>query len=76
MIQSGSATDIDFSENSDVYLGYLGWSAGSFDSTYSKLASPGINHRKLTTRKVLTETPTGSGSNMVDTALVKACLAR
>jgi len=23
-------------ENSDVYLGYVGWSAGSFDSTYGK----------------------------------------
>ncbi|KAH8796676.1 glycoside hydrolase superfamily [Hyaloscypha finlandica] len=45
--------------NSDVYLGYIGWSAGSFDSTY-----------------VLTETPTGSGTNMLDTSLVKSCLAR
>ncbi|KAG4426516.1 Endoglucanase EG-II [Cadophora malorum] len=45
--------------NSDVYLGYVGWSAGSFDSTY-----------------VLTETPTGSGSNWQDTLLVKSCLAR
>ena len=28
--------DFAFSANSDVYLGYIGWSAGSFDSTYSK----------------------------------------
>lgn len=34
---SGSVrTDFICSANSDVYLGYLGWSAGSFDSTYSK----------------------------------------
>jgi len=46
-------------ENSDVYLGYVGWGAGSFDSSY-----------------VLTETPTGSGSNWQDTSLVKACIAR
>lgn len=26
----------DCSANSDVYLGYVGWSAGSFDSTYGK----------------------------------------
>ncbi|ESZ90854.1 endoglucanase II [Sclerotinia borealis F-4128] len=45
--------------NSDVYLGYIGWSAGSFDSTYE-----------------LTETPTGSGSQMIDQALVAACLTR
>jgi hypothetical protein len=25
-----------FSANSDVYLGYIGWSAGSFDSTYGQ----------------------------------------
>ncbi|CZR53134.1 related to cellulase precursor [Phialocephala subalpina] len=43
----------------DVYLGYIGWGAGSFDETYT-----------------LTETPTGSGNNMQDTSLVKACLAR
>lgn len=31
-----AGTDFIHSANSDVYLGYLGWSAGSFDSTYSK----------------------------------------
>ncbi|KAF4625619.1 hypothetical protein G7Y89_g12550 [Cudoniella acicularis] len=45
--------------NSDVYLGYVGWGAGSFGPTYE-----------------LDETPTGSGSNMQDTSLVKACLKR
>jgi endoglucanase len=40
----------------------------SFPSlTYNIVANPW---------KVLTETPTGSGSNMQDTSLVKACLAR
>lgn len=47
------------SANSDVYLGYIGWSAGSFSTTYE-----------------LNETPTGSGNNWQDTALVKACLKR
>jgi endoglucanase len=31
-----------FSENSDVYLGYVGWSAGSFDSTYGKHSSKAV----------------------------------
>jgi endoglucanase len=28
------------SANSDVYLGYVGWSAGSFDSTYALVETP------------------------------------
>ena len=35
-ISGNFRTDFICSANSDVYLGYLGWSAGSFDSTYSK----------------------------------------
>ncbi|KAF3763847.1 family 5 glycoside hydrolase [Cryphonectria parasitica EP155] len=47
-------------ENSDVYLGYVGWAAGAFDSTYA-----------------LTLTPTGTtAADMVDTALMSACIAR
>lgn len=47
-------------ENSDVYLGYVGWAAGAFDSTYA-----------LT----LTPTGTTADS-MVDTALMSSCIAR
>ena len=28
--------DFNRSANSDVYLGYVGWAAGSFSSTYGK----------------------------------------
>lgn len=47
-------------ENSDVFLGYVGWSAGAFDSTYA-----------LT----LTPTGTTAGS-MTDTSLMSSCFAR
>lgn len=33
-------TDFNYSENYDVYLGYIGWAAGSFGSTYG-------NHFKI-----------------------------
>ncbi|KAF5326770.1 hypothetical protein D9619_004471 [Psilocybe cf. subviscida] len=46
-------------QNSDVFLGYVGWSAGAFSaSTY-----------------VLSEVPTGSGSNWQDSLLVKSCVS-
>ncbi|KAJ4415929.1 hypothetical protein N0V82_007050 [Gnomoniopsis sp. IMI 355080] len=47
-------------ENSDVFLGYVGWAAGAFDSTYA-----------LT----LTPTGT-TASSMVDTSLMSSCFAR
>ncbi|KAI8624438.1 glycoside hydrolase family 5 protein [Xylariaceae sp. FL1651] len=44
-------------QNADVYLGYVGWSAGSFDPrTYE-----------------LSEVPTKNGNTWTDTALVKSC---
>ncbi|KAI0134673.1 glycoside hydrolase family 5 protein [Xylariales sp. AK1849] len=44
--------------NPDVYIGYVGWSAGAFDAaTYE-----------------LSEVPTRSGSTWTDTALVQACI--
>ncbi|KAI1344939.1 glycoside hydrolase family 5 protein [Xylariaceae sp. FL0016] len=44
-------------KNADVFLGYIGWSAGSFDpATYE-----------------LSEVPTKSGSTWTDSALVKSC---
>lgn len=46
--------------NTDVFAGYIGWAAGAFDSSYA-----------------LTLTPTGTeASDMVDTALMTACIAR
>ncbi|KAI1193537.1 glycoside hydrolase family 5 protein [Nemania serpens] len=44
-------------ENADVYLGYVGWSAGAFDpQTYE-----------------LSEVPTNNGGSWTDSALVQAC---
>ncbi|KAL1857704.1 hypothetical protein VTK73DRAFT_7979 [Phialemonium thermophilum] len=52
---------IDFlNKNSDVYLGYIGWSAGAFSSaTYE-----------------LSEVPTKNGNSWTDSALVKACFKK
>ncbi|KAK0725523.1 glycoside hydrolase family 5 protein [Lasiosphaeris hirsuta] len=47
-------------QNPDVFLGYIGWSAGSFSSaTYE-----------------LSEVPTKNGNSWADSALVKACLTK
>ncbi|KAK7437498.1 Endoglucanase EG-II [Stygiomarasmius scandens] len=46
-------------QNSDVFLGYVGWAAGSFD--------PGTYE--------LSEVPTGGGSSWTDSALVQSCMA-
>ncbi|KAJ9156104.1 Glycoside hydrolase family 5 protein [Pleurostoma richardsiae] len=47
-------------QNSDVYIGYVGWSAGAFSAqTYE-----------------LSEVPTQNGGSWTDSSLVKACLAR
>ncbi|KAI1179783.1 glycoside hydrolase family 5 protein [Nemania sp. FL0916] len=43
--------------NTDVYLGYVGWSAGSFDPTTYELS----------------EVPTKNGNSWTDSALVQAC---
>ncbi|KAI0399544.1 glycoside hydrolase family 5 protein [Xylaria palmicola] len=46
--------------NADVYLGYVGWSAGSFDpATYE-----------------LSEVPTKNGNSWTDSSLVKACFKK
>ena len=45
-------------KNSDVFLGYVGWSAGSFDTKSYELS----------------EVPTKNGNVWTDTALVKACI--
>ncbi|KAK1759807.1 hypothetical protein QBC47DRAFT_357637 [Echria macrotheca] len=52
---------LDFiNKNSDVFLGYIGWSAGSFQAnTYE-----------------LSEVPTKNGNSWADSSLVKACLVR
>ncbi|KAI1129150.1 glycoside hydrolase family 5 protein [Nemania abortiva] len=47
-------------ENADVYIGYVGWSAGSFDpQTYE-----------------LSEVPTKNGNTWTDTSLVQACFKK
>ena len=47
-------------QNSDVFIGIVGWSAGAFSSqTYE-----------------LSEVPTKNGNAWTDSALVKACLAK
>ncbi|KAK4158922.1 glycoside hydrolase family 5 protein [Cladorrhinum sp. PSN259] len=47
-------------QNADVFIGYIGWSAGSFSAqTYE-----------------LSEVPTRNGNGWSDSALVKACLVR
>ncbi len=52
-------TDAIHSQNTDVYLGFIGWSAGAFDPrTYE-----------------LSEVPSKSGGAWSDTTLVKACMA-
>ncbi|KAJ9161124.1 Glycoside hydrolase family 5 protein [Coniochaeta hoffmannii] len=52
---------IDFlNKNSDVFLGYIGWSAGAFSpQTYE-----------------LSEVPTKNGNSWTDTSLVKACFKK
>jgi hypothetical protein len=56
---------------------FEGWSAGSFDSTYGEHFLPSFTCTIVANnRKALTKTPTESGSNMQDTSIVKACLAR
>lgn len=47
-------------ENSDVYLGYVGWSAGGFDSTYALALTPSGT----------------TAAEMVDTSLMTSCFAR
>ena len=44
-------------EYSDAFLGWTGWAAGMFDTSY-----------------VLSETPTGSGTDLTDQPLVKQCI--
>ncbi|KAK3370458.1 glycoside hydrolase family 5 protein [Podospora didyma] len=52
---------LDFlNQNSDVFLGYIGWSAGSFSSSTYELS----------------EVPTKNGNSWVDSALVKACFTK
>ncbi|AEO67179.1 glycoside hydrolase family 5 protein [Thermothielavioides terrestris NRRL 8126] len=52
---------LDFlNQNSDVFLGYIGWAAGSFDPTTYELS----------------EVPTKNGNTWTDSALVQACLKR
>ncbi|OAA66482.1 glycoside hydrolase family 5 protein [Niveomyces insectorum RCEF 264] len=47
-------------QNADVFLGYVGWSAGAFSpATYE-----------------LSEVPTKNGNSWTDSSLVKACIAR
>lgn len=47
-------------DNADVYLGYVGWAAGSFDpATYE-----------------LSEVPANNGGSWTDTSLVQACFKR
>ncbi|THU89939.1 endoglucanase [Dendrothele bispora CBS 962.96] len=46
-------------QNSDVFLGYVGWAAGNFQ--------PGSY--------VLGETPSGGGTSWMDTSLVESCMA-
>ncbi|KAF8900518.1 putative endoglucanase [Mucidula mucida] len=46
-------------QNSDVFLGYIGWSAGNFNAT----------------TYVLSEVPSGGGSSWTDTLLVSSCLS-
>uniref|UniRef100_A0A8H8CGC2 cellulase n=1 Tax=Psilocybe cubensis TaxID=181762 RepID=A0A8H8CGC2_PSICU len=68
-------------QNSDVFLGYVGWAAGNFDPSEFALLSPIKCSLSLTVRRstvsgyVLGETPTQSGSTWTDTSLVKSCLA-
>ncbi|KAK3378706.1 glycoside hydrolase family 5 protein [Lasiosphaeria ovina] len=52
---------LDFlNQNSDVFLGYIGWSAGSFSSaTYE-----------------LSEVPSKNGNSWTDSSLVKACMTK
>ena len=48
------------SQNSDVFLGWTGWSAGAFNpQTYE-----------------LSEVPTKNGNSWADTSLVKACMKK
>ncbi|CAK7205349.1 Endoglucanase EG-II [Sporothrix eucalyptigena] len=47
-------------QNSDVFLGYVGWSAGAFSPTTYELS----------------EVPTKNGNSWTDSSLVKACIAR
>ncbi len=37
-----------FSQNSDVFLGYVGWAAGSFDNTYELVETPTWNGNSFT----------------------------
>jgi len=47
-------------DNSDVYFGYVGWAAGSFDSTYVLDETPVQN----------------ANGSWTDTLLVSSCIAR
>ncbi|KAJ8123786.1 hypothetical protein ONZ43_g343 [Nemania bipapillata] len=47
-------------ENADVYLGYIGWSAGSFDPTTYELS----------------EVPTKNGNAWTDSSLIQACFKK
>lgn len=47
-------------DNSDVYLGYVAWAAGGFDSTYALGLTPSGT----------------TAAEMVDTSLMTSCIAR
>ncbi|KJA16683.1 glycoside hydrolase family 5 protein [Hypholoma sublateritium FD-334 SS-4] len=51
-------------QNSDVFLGYVGWAAGNFDPSSACISG-----------YVLGETPTNTGSTWTDTLLVQSCVA-
>jgi endoglucanase len=42
------------SKNSDVYLGYVGWAAGNFDSTYELVETPTKNGNSWTDKPLVT----------------------
>lgn len=55
MILYERQTDLWCSYNTDVFLGWLGWSAGSFDSTYELDLTPTKNGNSWVDTQLMTD---------------------
>ena len=47
------------SENNDVYLGWVGWSAGGFDQKYELVETPFVNGTSLTDGPIMAQCVAG-----------------
>jgi len=62
--------------NSDVYLGYTGWAAGGFASTYELNEVPTLSSGTWTDQKMVTQCIVGTRTNSTMASAKNATMAR